>query len=188
MIEIQHVTKIYPKAAAKALDDVSLTIPTGAFFGLLGPNGAGKTTLISILSTLLLPTQGEVRIDGQLLTRQRGDLKQKMALITQHNSLRNDMTLDETMELHGRLYGMDRREIRSRGQELLEFGGLAEHRKKTVRKLSGGMKRNRRPGPGLPPPDLGSPAEPESGRPHHSLDHPLHRRGPVPLPQCGADG
>ena len=141
MIEIEHVTKIYPKAAAKALDDVSLTIPTGAFFGLLGPNGAGKTTLISILSTLLLPTQGEVRIDGQLLTRQRGDLKQKMALITQHNSLRNDMTLDETMELHGRLYGMDRREIRSRGQELLEFGGLAEHRKKTVRKLSGGMKR-----------------------------------------------
>ena len=77
MIEIQHVTKIYPKAAAKALDDVSLTIPTGAFFGLLGPNGAGKTTLISILSTLLLPTEGEIRIDGQLLTRQRGDLKQK---------------------------------------------------------------------------------------------------------------
>ena len=108
MIEIRHVSKIYPKAMVKALDDVSLTIPTGAFFGLLGPNGAGKTTLISILSTLLLPTEGEILIDGQVLTRQRGDVKRKLSLITQHNSLRNDMTLDEIMELQGRLYAMDR--------------------------------------------------------------------------------
>ena len=141
MIEIRHVSKIYPKASAKALDDVCLTIPTGEFFGLLGPNGAGKTTLISILSTLLLPTEGEILIDGEVLTRQRGDVKRKLALITQHNSLRNDMTLDEIMELQGRLYAMDRAEIKSRNQELLEFGGLTEHRKKTVRKLSGGMKR-----------------------------------------------
>ena len=141
MIEIRHISKIYPKAAAKALDDVSLTIPTGEFFGLLGPNGAGKTTLISILSTLLLPTEGEILIDGQVLTRKRGDLKRKLALITQHNSLRNDMTLDEIMELQGRLYAMDREDLRSRSQELLEFGGLIEHRKKTVRMLSGGMKR-----------------------------------------------
>ena len=141
MIEIRHVSKTYPKAVVKALDDVSLTIPTGAFFGLLGPNGAGKTTLISILSTLLLPTEGEILIDGQVLTRQRGDVKRKLSLITQHNSLRNDMTLDEIMELQGRLYAMDRAEIKRRSQELLEFGGLAEHRKKTVRKLSGGMKR-----------------------------------------------
>lgn len=141
MIEIRHVSKTYPKAAVKALDDVCLTIPTGEFFGLLGPNGAGKTTLISILSTLLLPTEGEILIDGQVLTRQRGDVKRKLALITQHNSLRNDMNLDEIMELQGRLYAMDRSEIKSRSRELLEFGGLAEHRKKTVRKLSGGMKR-----------------------------------------------
>ena len=141
MIEIRHVSKVYPKASVKALDDVSLTIPTGAFFGLLGPNGAGKTTLISILSTLLLPTEGEILIDGQVLTRQRGDVKRKLSLITQHNSLRNDMTLDEIMELQGRLYAMDRAEIKRRSRELLEFGGLTEHRKKTVRMLSGGMKR-----------------------------------------------
>lgn len=141
MIEIQNVSKIYPHAKTKALDNVSLTIPSGAFFGLLGPNGAGKTTLISILSTLLLPTEGEIRIDGEILTRQRGDIKRKLSLITQHNSLRNDMNLDQIMELQGRLYAMPKAEIKSRSEELLSFCGLLEHRKKIVRKLSGGMKR-----------------------------------------------
>lgn len=141
MIEIQHVSKIYPQAKNKALDDVSLTIDTGEFFGLLGPNGAGKTTLISILSTLLLPTEGEVRINGEKLTRQRRDIKRKLSLITQHDSLRSDMTLDEIMELQARLYFLNVRQARERSAELLEFCGLADHRNKTVRKLSGGMKR-----------------------------------------------
>lgn len=141
MIEIKHVTKIYPDANGKALDDVSLTIPSGEFFGLLGPNGAGKTTLISILSTLLLPTEGEICIDGELLTRQRGDIKRKISLITQHNSLRSDMTLDQIMQLHGKLYGIPRDVVRQRSKELFTFCGLNDHRKKIVRKLSGGMKR-----------------------------------------------
>lgn len=141
MIELDHITKIYPQSDTKALDGVSLEIATGEFFGLLGPNGAGKTTLISILATLLLPTEGEVRVDGQVLTRQRLDIKRRLSLITQHNSLRNDMTLDQILELQGRLYALPGAEIRQRGEELLAFCGLAEHRKKTVRRLSGGMKR-----------------------------------------------
>lgn len=141
MIEIQHISKIYPEAKNKALDDVSLTIESGEFFGLLGPNGAGKTTLISILSTLLLPTEGEVRIGGEKLTRQRQDIKRKLSLITQHNSLRGDMTLDEIMELQARLYFLNLKQAKQRSEELLAFCGLSEHRKKTVRKLSGGMKR-----------------------------------------------
>ena len=141
MIEIQNISKIYPGAKGKALDNVSLTIPSGEFFGLLGPNGAGKTTLISILSTLLLPAEGQILIDGEVLSRKRGDIKGKLALITQHNSLRNDMNLDQIMELQGRLYAMPRAEIKKRSEELLAFCGLLEHRKKIVRKLSGGMKR-----------------------------------------------
>ena len=141
MIEIQNVSKIYPGTKTKALDDVCLTISSGEFFGLLGPNGAGKTTLISILSTLLLPASGQVLIDGEVLSRRRGDIKKKLSLITQHNSLRNDMNLDQIMELQGRLYAMPRDEIKKRSEELLSFCGLLEHRKKTVRKLSGGMKR-----------------------------------------------
>ncbi len=141
MIEIIGLTKRYPKAKVNALEHVDLKIETGEFFGLLGPNGAGKTTLINVISTLLHPTEGEIRIDGELLTRSRIDIKRKLSLITQHNSLRNDMTLDEIMELQGRLYYMNMADIRSRSEELLDFCGLLEHRKKTVRKLSGGMKR-----------------------------------------------
>ncbi len=69
MIELRNISKRYPHAKTLALDQVSLTIQSGEFFGLLGPNGAGKTTLISILTTLLLPTEGEIRIDGEPLTR-----------------------------------------------------------------------------------------------------------------------
>lgn len=141
MIEIRHITKYYPQAKQPALKDVSLSIESGSFFGLLGPNGAGKTTLISILATLLLPTEGQIMIDGELLTRQRSDLKRKLALITQHNSVRNDMTLEQVMELQGRLYGIPRARIKARSEELLAFCGLLEHRNKIVRKLSGGMKR-----------------------------------------------
>lgn len=141
MIEIQNVSKVYPGAKVKAVDGVSLTIPSGEFFGLLGPNGAGKTTMISMLSTLLIPNEGQILIDGEVLDRQRGDIKRKLSLITQHNSLRNDMTLDQIMELQGRLYAMPKAEIKRRSEELLSFCGLLEHRKKIVRKLSGGMKR-----------------------------------------------
>ena len=141
MIDIIHVSKTYPKQQVKAVDDVSLHIDSGEFFGLLGPNGAGKTTLIRILVTLLLPTSGEVQINNQVLTRKRADLKKKLSIITQENSLRYDMTLDQVMEWQARLYHIPLAVMRERREELLDFCGLTEHRKKTVRKLSGGMKR-----------------------------------------------
>ena len=141
MIDIIHVSKTYPKQQVKAVDDVSLHIDSGEFFGLLGPNGAGKTPLIRILVTLLLPTSGEVQINNQVLTRKRADLKKKLSIITQENSLRYDMTLDQVMEWQARLYHIPLAVMRERREELLDFCGLTEHRKKTVRKLSGGMKR-----------------------------------------------
>ena len=87
-----------------AVDSLDLRIETGEFFGLLGPNGAGKTTTISLLSTLLLPTEGEILIDGQTLGRNRPDLKRKISVITQEYSMRQDMNMDEIMEYQGRLY------------------------------------------------------------------------------------
>ena len=67
----------------RAVDDFNISIEKGALYGLIGPNGAGKTTTISLLSTLLLPTEGEILIDGQTLGRNRPDLKRKISVITQ---------------------------------------------------------------------------------------------------------
>ena len=139
MIEIRNLTKKFDDFTA--VDHLDLTIQTNEFFGLLGPNGAGKTTTISMISTVLLPTEGQVLIDGVPLTRTASAEKRKLSVITQEYSMRQDMTIDEVMEYQGRLYYMKRKDIRRKSDELLEFAGLAKFRKRTVRHLSGGMKR-----------------------------------------------
>lgn len=139
MIELKNLTKKFDTFTA--VDHLNLKIETGEFFGLLGPNGAGKTTTISLMSTLLLPTEGEILIDGEMLSRKNPGLKRKISVITQEYSMRQDMTMDEVMEYQGRLYFMSRKKIREKTEELLEFCGLIDFRRRTVRKLSGGMKR-----------------------------------------------
>ena len=139
MIEIKDLTKRFGDFTA--VDGLSLSIGTGEFFGLLGPNGAGKTTTISMISTVLLPTSGEILVDGQVLDRKASAQKRKLSVITQEYSMRQDMTMDEVMEYQGRLYYLPKSVIKEKSTELLEFAGLAEFRKRTVRHLSGGMKR-----------------------------------------------
>lgn len=112
MIETKNLTKTFDSFTA--VDSLDLRIETGEFFGLLGPNGAGKTTTISLLSTLLLPTAGEILINGQTLGRNRPDLKRKISVITQEYSMRQDMNMDEIMEYQGRLYFMPRKEIKEK--------------------------------------------------------------------------
>lgn len=139
MIELRNLTKKFDDFTA--VNRLNLKVETGEFFGLLGPNGAGKTTTISMLSTVLLPTEGEILVDGKKLDRTTSDQKRKLSVITQEYSMRQDMNMDEVMEYQGRLYFLPRKVIRERTNELLEFAGLLEYRKRTVRHLSGGMKR-----------------------------------------------
>jgi len=139
MIELQGLTKKFGDFTA--VDNIDLTIRTGEFFGLLGPNGAGKTTTISMLSTVLLPTEGRILLDGRLLDRRAGGEKRRLSVITQEYSMRQDMTMEEVMEYQGRLYFMKKKDIRQKTEELLKFTGLLEYRRRTVRHLSGGMKR-----------------------------------------------
>ncbi len=139
MIELKNLTKTFEDFTA--VDSLNLQIASGEFFGLLGPNGAGKTTTIGMLSTLLLPTKGEILINGERLTRKRQDIKRKVSVITQEYSMRQDMDMNEIMEYQGRLYFIPVKQIRARTEELFQFAGLTEHRYKTIRKLSGGMKR-----------------------------------------------
>ena len=139
MIKINDLSKKYDDIIA--VDRISLQINKGEFYGLLGSNGAGKTTTIGMLSTLLLPTEGEILIEGMRLSRKAKEIKRKIAVVTQEYSMRQDMTMDEVMEYQGRLYFIPRKERRERTDELFEFAGLTRHRLKTVRQLSGGMKR-----------------------------------------------
>ena len=108
---------------------------------MLGPNGAGKTTMIKLLATLLIPNEGEIIVDGERLARSNSNIKRKLSMVTQEYSLRSNMTPEQIMELHGRLYQIPKNVIRERSAELLDFCGLGEHRTKICRQLSGGMKR-----------------------------------------------
>ena len=139
MIELKGLTKKFGDFTA--VDDLNLRVEPGEFFGLLGPNGAGKTTTISMVSTVLLPTSGEILVDGKKLDRKASEQKRKLSVITQEYSMRQDMTMDEVMEYQARLYMLPKREWKPKADELLEFTGLTEYRRRTVRHLSGGMKR-----------------------------------------------
>ena len=139
MIELKGLTKKFGDFTA--VDGLDLRVETGEFFGLLGPNGAGKTTTISMVSTVLLPTSGEILVDGKKLDRKASEQKRKLSVITQEYSMRQDMTMDEVMEYQARLYMLPKREWKPKADELLEFTGLTEYRRRTVRHLSGGMKR-----------------------------------------------
>lgn len=141
MIEIKNITKKYPGQKIPALSGVNLKIESGEFFGLLGPNGTGKTTMIKLLATLLIPNEGEITVDGERLARSNSNIKRKLSMVTQEYSLRGNMTPEQIMELHGRLYQIPKNVIRERSAELLDFCSLGEHRTKICRQLSGGMKR-----------------------------------------------
>ena len=123
MLEIKDLY-FQPEGERQILKDISLAIPDGKLVCLTGPNGGGKTTTISMLSTVLLPTSGEILIDGAKLDRKASTSKRKISVITQEYSMRQDMTMDEVMEYQGRLYRMPLRDIRRRAGELLDFAGL----------------------------------------------------------------
>ncbi len=150
MIEIRNLRKTFPhkdtqnkKAEKVAVDGLSLTIGTGEIFGLLGPNGAGKTTTIRMLTMLTKPTAGEILYDGKSLDDEDDALaiRQMIGVVPQNLNFDQDLTVGENLELHARLYHMDRAEREARIAELLEYVELSGVINDGVRRLSGGMKR-----------------------------------------------
>jgi len=125
----------------RALDGLDLRLRTGEIYGFLGPNGAGKTTTIRILTGLLRPDGGEARVGGADVVRNPVAAKAQIGVVSQQLNLDPDLTVAESLELHGILHGMPRAERRARARELLEFAGLADRADSLGRTLSGGMKR-----------------------------------------------
>jgi ABC-2 type transport system ATP-binding protein len=139
MIAVNDLVKNYGEFCA--VNHVSFTVPEGVIFGFLGPNGAGKTTTIKMLTTVLDPTSGSIRVNGHDPTREQKQVRQSFGIVFQDPSLDDELTAQENMDLHGVLYGVPRAERHRRIDMLVELVGLAERQKDFVKTFSGGMKR-----------------------------------------------
>jgi ABC-2 type transport system ATP-binding protein len=120
---------------------VSFTVYPGEVFGFLGPNGAGKTTTISVLCTLLRPTEGAIRVAGYDVARQPDEVRRSIGLIFQDPTLDSQLTAQENLDFHAFAYDVPAEEARGRGRHLLELLELWDRRDDLVRTFSGGMKR-----------------------------------------------
>jgi ABC-2 type transport system ATP-binding protein len=139
MIEVRDLVKVFGRFTA--VDHISFSVPEGQIRAFLGPNGAGKTTTIKILTTVLSPTSGRVRIAGHDPAREQAQVRRAFGIVFQDPSLDDELTAYENMELHGVLYGLPRRALRERTTNLLEFVGLWQRQRDYVKRFSGGMKR-----------------------------------------------
>ena len=124
-----------------AVDDITLSVPEGELFGLLGPNGAGKSTLINMCCTLLGPTAGTATVNGHDVHTEKSAVRDSIGVVFQETALDEDLTGEENLSFHARLYGLSAGERRERIDEVLALVDLAGVREKRVDEYSGGMKR-----------------------------------------------
>jgi len=139
MIQVKNLTKKYP--GVTALDDVSLEVPQGEFFGLLGPNGAGKSTLMSLLVGYRDADGGEVIINGTKVRQGDAASRMNVGFVPQSIALYDDVSAEANLEIFGSLYGLERSTLRERVKERLNAVQLYERRRDKVATFSGGMKR-----------------------------------------------
>jgi ABC-2 type transport system ATP-binding protein len=124
-----------------AVDGMDLTVGAGQFFGFLGPNGAGKSTTIRMLTGLLEPTSGRIRILGRDLAEDPLEVKRQVGVLPEGLALFERLTGAEYLTFAGRMYGLDRATAAQRAAELLEFMQLADRPKSLVADYSHGMQK-----------------------------------------------
>ncbi len=139
VIKVDKLTKKFGNLTA--VDAISFEIEEGGIFGLLGPNGAGKTTTISMLSTTLKPTSGKATVNGFDIQESEDDVRKSIGIVFQDQSLDEELTAQENMDFHGRLYRIPRAVREKRTEELLKLVGLYERKDGLVKTFSGGMRR-----------------------------------------------
>ncbi|MFA5131391.1 MAG: ATP-binding cassette domain-containing protein [Patescibacteria group bacterium] len=139
IIEVKNLVKKFGDFSA--VNDISFTIPRGQIFAFLGPNGAGKSTTIKIMTTLLAKSSGTIKIAGYDIEHDQNKIRNCLGIVFQDPSLDDELTAYENMEIHARLYGLDRSDLKEKIKSLLEFVELWERQDKFVKTFSGGMKR-----------------------------------------------
>ena len=150
IIEVKELVKQYAKAKTPSVKGIDFSVNEGEFFAFLGPNGAGKTTTISILTTTLAKTSGEVLIAGFDVSKDAKRVRDKVGIIFQQPSLDGNLTAEQNIRFHACLYGMYgyrptfslmSAEYKNRVVELAEIVDIKDALFKPVKKLSGGMQR-----------------------------------------------
>jgi ABC-2 type transport system ATP-binding protein len=137
-----EVTDVHKRFGdVKALDGVSLQAEQGKIFGLLGPNGAGKTTLVRMLSTLMTPDEGQIKVLGRDVVKHPHRVRTTIGLAGQFAAIDDFMTGRENLYIVGRLYHLSKREAKDRAQEILERLSLVDAAERPARTYSGGMRR-----------------------------------------------
>ena len=122
-----------------AVDGIDLDVQEGEIYGLLGPNGAGKTTTISIATTRVIPTAGEVRIAGVDVVAHPAEARRFIGVVPQYNTLDRACTVEENIQFHCLYFGMSRAQGRTRTAQLLEQFRLSDKAKAYPTALSGGL-------------------------------------------------
>ena len=138
-IEISNLSKTFGRLVA--VDDLSLNISRGTIFGFLGPNGAGKSTTVKMLTGLLRPTAGDVRILGFSIRESPVEIKKKIGVLPEDLALFDHLTIWEHLLMSGPIYGLDHKETKERGQQLLTYLDLWQSRNVYVNQASSGMKK-----------------------------------------------
>ena len=111
-----------------ALQDVSIEVRRGEAFGIIGHNGAGKSTMLKLLSRVMKPTRGAIRVEGRI-----------SALIELAAGFHQDLTGRENIHLYGSILGMSKKEIEAKFDDIVEFSGLAEFIDTPIKRYSSGM-------------------------------------------------
>ncbi|PNX50540.1 MAG: ABC transporter ATP-binding protein [Thermoplasmata archaeon M8B2D] len=139
IITTEDLTKKFDDLVA--VDNISFSVKKGEIFGFLGPNGAGKTTTIKMLITILNPTGGTAKISGFDIIKQRDKVRKNIGIVFQEPALDTELTGEENLEYHARMYGLNKEKRKNRIDEVLKLVDLEDKRKVLVKNYSGGMKR-----------------------------------------------
>jgi len=138
-IILENVTKKFGDFVA--VNNISLKIKKGEFFGLLGPNGAGKTTTINMIMGLLDPTSGKIIIEGMDTRKDILKIRQMIGFVSQETIVETELTAMDNIRLFGRLYHVPEDVIEQRGRELLKLVELEKFSNTYAGMMSGGMRR-----------------------------------------------
>jgi lipooligosaccharide transport system ATP-binding protein len=124
-----------------AVDSIDFEVRKGEVFGFLGPNGAGKTTTMRMIATVSPVSDGHLRVLGMEPATHGPDIRARLGVVPQDDNLDTELTVYDNLVIYGRYFGLSRREIKPRAEELLHFARLDDRRHSKVDPLSGGMKR-----------------------------------------------